>query len=78
MLPGRSRITCKIYVGHVSWVGFVLYRSCATSHDGRLGSRWLDDLDDLDDLDRHLFDVRNTGNWNGVYVLSVKANTGFL
>ena len=25
-------------LGHVSWVGSVLYRSCTTYHNGRLGS----------------------------------------
>ena len=27
-------------LGHVSWVGSVLYRSCTTSHIGRLRSKW--------------------------------------
>ena len=27
-------------LGHISWVGSVLYRSCTTSHNGRLGSTW--------------------------------------
>ena len=26
-------------LGHVSWVGSVLYRSCTSSHNGKLGSR---------------------------------------
>ena len=27
-------------LGHASWVGSVLYRSCTTFHNGRIGSRW--------------------------------------
>ena len=27
-------------LAHASWVGSVPYRSCTTSHNGRLGSRW--------------------------------------
>ena len=26
---------------YISWVGSVLYRSCAVSHNGRYGSRWI-------------------------------------
>ena len=44
-----GREPCILHdLGHyVSWVESVLYRSCATSHSGRLGST-------VDDLDRNL------------------------
>ena len=36
------------YLRHVSWVRFVLHRSCTTYHNDRLGSRSVDgDLSDL-------------------------------
>ena len=35
MSPRGSRIACTIYLGHVSRVGSVLYRSCTTYHNGR-------------------------------------------
>ena len=35
--------------GHVYWVGSVLYRSCTTCHDGRIGS--------VDGVDRDLSGV---------------------
>ena len=35
-----GRIICMIYGTHISWVGSVLYRSCTTYHDDRLGYRW--------------------------------------
>ena len=37
-------------LGHVSWVGSALYRSCTTPHNGRLGST-------VDDIDRDLSDL---------------------
>ena len=44
MLPGEP---CNLHdlhdvhhLGRVFWVGSVLYRSCTTSHNGSLGSRW--------------------------------------
>ena len=37
-------------VARISWVGSVLYRSCTTSHNGRIGS--------VDDLDRDLSWIR--------------------
>ena len=40
-------------LGHVSWVGSVLHRSCTTSRNGRLGS--------IDDLDRDLSDLSVLG-----------------
>ena len=50
---------CIVYymLAHVSWVGYVLHRSCATTHNGAgrdLGC--VDDIsvDDLDDLDDYL------------------------
>ena len=42
-------------LGHVSWVGSALYRSCTTSHNGRLGST-------VDDLDRDLSDLSEVCN----------------
>ena len=53
MMPGGSRITGMMYVGHVSWVGLVVYRPSTTSHNGGLGSTvdYLDhDLSDLPDV----------------------------
>lgn len=37
---GESRVICMIYVGHVYWVGYMLYRPCTTSHSSGLGARW--------------------------------------
>ena len=39
-------------LGDVSWAGYVLYRSCTTNQNGRLGSIW-----SVDDLDRDLSDL---------------------
>ena len=38
------------HLGHVSWVGSVLHRSCITSHNGRAGSRSSTVDRDLSDL----------------------------
>ena len=37
-------------LAQVSWVGYVLHRSCTTSHNGRLGSTWSIIDRDLSDL----------------------------
>ena len=66
--PGGIRLPpegdpCNLYDPRpVPWVGCVLYRSCTTSHSGRLGSvddldRNLSDVSLPDDLDRDLSDV---------------------
>ena len=40
MSPRGSRIIFLVYLGQfLFWVGYVLYRSCTTSHKSRLGSR---------------------------------------